>query len=40
MSLSAIGSLDLYWKNPFRITGLPVDASAKEIARLTERLKI
>ena len=40
MPLSAISNLDLYRQNPFRITGLPVDASVKEIARLTEKLKI
>ena len=40
MPLSTVSNLNLYRQNPFRITGLPVDASVKEIARLTEKLKI
>src|SRR5262249_44218539 len=31
--------LNIYRDNPFRITGLPVDASAKEIARHADKLK-
>lgn len=32
--------LNLYRENAFRITGLPVDATAKEIARHSDKLKI
>jgi hypothetical protein len=31
--------LNIYRENPFRITGLPVDATAKEIARHADKLK-
>lgn len=33
-------TLDLYQKNIFRITGLPVDASAKDIAKQAQRLQM
>lgn len=32
-------NLNIYRENPFRITGLPVDATAKEIARHADKLK-
>ena len=40
MALDSIADLELYRKNPFRVTGLPVDASPKEIGKLTDRLKM
>ena len=33
-------TLDLYQKNIFRITGLPVDATAKEVAKQAQRLQM
>ena len=39
MPLLEAAHLNIYRENPFRITGLPVDATAKEIARHADKLK-
>jgi hypothetical protein len=39
LPLLEAATLKIYRENPFRITGLPVDATAKEIARHADKLK-